>query len=131
MARSSLVCSIWQRYDFIPNIWCYQPEKSADPVTVIENNKAAKALEELGGELETDDGRYYFFEYRNAGTEQVYKGGHTDVNGITYAEKPVIFVDEPYAANAVALLKMAGFIVSRKHKYSGSKYLSCYDVTLT
>ena len=31
MARSSLVCSIWQRYDFIPNIWCYQPEKSADP----------------------------------------------------------------------------------------------------
>ena len=31
MARSSLVCSIWQRYDFIPNIRCYQPEKSADP----------------------------------------------------------------------------------------------------
>ena len=32
MARSSLVCSIWQRYDFIPNIRCYQPEKSADPI---------------------------------------------------------------------------------------------------
>ena len=32
MARSSLVCSIWQRYDFIPNIRCYQPEKSADPL---------------------------------------------------------------------------------------------------
>lgn len=110
--------------------WHVYYERSTG-VTVIENNKAAKALEELGGEFETDDGRYYFFEYRNAGTEQVYKGGHTDVNGITYAKKPVIFVDEPYAANAVALLKMAGFIVSRKHKYSGSKYLSCYDVTLT
>ena len=32
MARSSLVCSIWQRYNFIPNIRCYQPEKSADPL---------------------------------------------------------------------------------------------------
>ena len=35
MARSSLVCSIWQRYDFIPNIRCYQPEKSADPKEAI------------------------------------------------------------------------------------------------
>nr|DAE09178.1 MAG TPA: hypothetical protein [Siphoviridae sp. ctZro7] len=33
-----------------------------------------------------------------------------------YACSPYIIVDEPYVTNAVALLKMAGFIVSRKHK---------------
>lgn len=33
-----------------------------------------------------------------------------------YATFPYIMVDEPYVTNAVALLKMAGFVVSRKHK---------------
>lgn len=33
-----------------------------------------------------------------------------------YVIFPYIIVDEPYVTNAVALLKMAGFIVSRKHK---------------
>ena len=56
MARSSLVCSIWQRYDFIPNIRCYQPEKSADPlfpkeviINMIYNatKKTRKALNKL------------------------------------------------------------------------------------
>ena len=41
MARSSLVCSIWQRYNFIPNIRCYQPEKSADPVFQAESVSSA------------------------------------------------------------------------------------------
>lgn len=34
-----------------------------------------------------------------------------------YVCSPYIIVDEPYVTNAVALLKMAGFIVSRKHKW--------------
>lgn len=34
-----------------------------------------------------------------------------------YVCSPYIIVDEPYVTNAVALLKMTGFIVSRKHKW--------------
>lgn len=34
-----------------------------------------------------------------------------------YVCSPYIIVDEPYVTNAVALLKIAGFIVSRKHKW--------------
>ena len=45
MARSSLVCSIWQRYNFIPNIRCYQPGKSADPHIVKAENEAKYWLE--------------------------------------------------------------------------------------
>lgn len=111
------------------NYYAYSYHSNAD-ITVIEDNEAAKELENLGGVYEIENGGYFFFEYRNTGIQRVYKGGHTDANGITYAEDPVVFVDEPYAANAVALLKMAGFIVSRKHKWNRNKYLSCYDVTL-
>ena len=50
-----------------------------------------------------------------------------DVNGGKYILRPIIVVDEPYATNAVALLKMAGFIVSRKHKWRG---YPAYTVTL-
>lgn len=99
-------------------------------ITVIEDDKIAKALEEYGGFYESEDKSCLFFEYRNVGIEKVYKGGHRDANDYSYAEYPVVFVDEPYAANAVALLKMAGFIVNRKHKWRVNKYLSCYDVTL-
>lgn len=99
-------------------------------VKVIESDRMAERLEEIGGFVESEDGQFLFFEYRNAGMQQIDKGGHTDANGNTYARYPVVFVDEPYAANAVALLKMAGFIVSRKHKWRENKYLSCYDVTL-
>jgi hypothetical protein len=40
---------------------------------------------------------------------------------------PFFVVDEPYLTNAVALLKMAGFIVGRKHAWKGTSY---YEVTL-
>lgn len=40
---------------------------------------------------------------------------------------PFIIVDEPYMTNAIALLKMAGFIVGRKYKW---RDVPCYDVTL-
>lgn len=50
-----------------------------------------------------------------------------DVNGGKYILQPIVVVDEPYATNAVALLKMAGFIVSRRHKWRG---ISAYTVTL-
>lgn len=43
-----------------------------------------------------------------------------------YVCSPYIIVDEPYVTNAVALLKMAGFIVSRKHKW-----LKHYAYTVT
>ena len=51
MARSSLVCSIWQRYDFIPNIRCYQPEKSADPkyYSQYHNHELFEIQESLSG----------------------------------------------------------------------------------
>lgn len=102
----------------------------SDEITVIEGDKAVKKIEELGGLGKTDDDQYFFLEYRNVGIGKVYKGGHSDANGNSYAKHPIVFVDEPYAANAVALLKMAGFIVNRKHKWRVNKYLSCYDVTL-
>lgn len=50
-----------------------------------------------------------------------------DVKGNKYILQPLVVVDEPYATNAVALLKMAGFIVSRKHKWRGCP---AYTVTL-
>lgn len=99
-------------------------------VKVVESDRISGLLEELGGFCETKDEQYFFFEYRNAGMQQVNKGGHTDSNGERYVKYPVVFIDEPYAANAVALLKMAGFIVSRKRKWCENKYLSCYNVTL-
>jgi len=40
---------------------------------------------------------------------------------------PYILVDEPYVTNAVALLKMLGFVVSRKRRAFG---VPCYTVTL-
>lgn len=49
--------------------------------------------------------------------------GYTDEIGFPY-----ILVDEPYTTNAVGLLKLCGFIVSRKHKVFG---IPCYTVTLT
>lgn len=49
--------------------------------------------------------------------------GYTDEIGIPY-----IIVDEPYITNAVGLLKLCGFIVSRKHKTFG---IPSYTVTLT
>lgn len=48
--------------------------------------------------------------------------GYTDEIGFPY-----ILVDEPYATNAVGLLKLCGFIVSRKHRTFG---VPSYDVTL-
>lgn len=48
--------------------------------------------------------------------------GYTDVIGLPY-----ILVDEPYVANALGLLKMLGFIVSRKRKTFG---LPSYTVTI-
>lgn len=50
-----------------------------------------------------------------------------DINGGKHILQPIVVVDEPYATNAVALLKMAGFIVSRKHKWRGDP---AYTVTL-
>lgn len=40
---------------------------------------------------------------------------------------PSIVIDEPYVTNAIGLLKMLGFIVSRKHKW---RHYSAYTVTL-
>lgn len=40
---------------------------------------------------------------------------------------PFFIVDEPYLTNAVALLKMAGFIVGRKRRAGG---VPTYDITL-
>lgn len=51
----------------------------------------------------------------------------TDVDGGKYIYHPAIFVDEPYATNAVGLLKMAGFIVSRKYNWKG---FSAHTITL-
>lgn len=47
-----------------------------------------------------------------------------------YCNFPFFVVDEPYVTNAVALLKMAGFIVSRKHKHKRLRGLDSYTVTL-
>jgi hypothetical protein len=47
-----------------------------------------------------------------------------------YCTFPFFVVDEPYVTNAVALLKMAGFIVSRKHKHKRLRWLDSYTVTL-
>lgn len=50
------------------------------------------------------------------------KLGYTDCIG-----SPYILIDEPYVANALGLLKMLGFIVSRKRKTFG---LPSYTVTI-
>lgn len=41
---------------------------------------------------------------------------------------PFILVDEPYTANAVGLLKMMGYVVSRPRKWNG---VPCREITLT
>lgn len=48
--------------------------------------------------------------------------GYTDEIGFPY-----VLVDEPYVANALGLLKMLGFIVSRKHRTFG---IPAYTVTI-
>ena len=55
MARSSLVCSIWQRYDFIPNIRCYQPEKSADPLFGRDRTVIMRHIRNIFKEGELDE----------------------------------------------------------------------------
>ena len=44
-----------------------------------------------------------------------------------YAYFPIIFINEVYMENAVALLKMLGFIVGRLHKWKSFK---CRNITL-
>ena len=52
---------------------------------------------------------------------------HDVIGGAGSSDSPFIIIDEPYATNAIGLLKMLGFIVSRKHRW---RNLSSYTVTL-
>lgn len=53
-----------------------------------------------------------------------------DIHNLPFFTAPYIMVDEPYASNAVALLKMCDFIVSRKHRLFNSKPFKGYTVTI-
>lgn len=56
-----------------------------------------------------------------------------DVIGVGSSGSPFIVIDEPYATNAIGLLKMLGFIVSRKRKswFDRYKRLPHYAYTVT
>lgn len=56
-----------------------------------------------------------------------------DVIGAGSSDSPFIIIDEPYATNAIGLLKMLGFIVSRKRKswFDRYKRLPHYAYTVT
>lgn len=57
-----------------------------------------------------------------------------DIINLDSAGSPFIVIDEPYATNAIGLLKMLGFIVSRKYKTWFGQYKQlphhAYTVTL-
>lgn len=57
-----------------------------------------------------------------------------DVIDADSSDSPFIIIDEPYATNAIGLLKMLGFIVSRKYKTWFGQYKQlphhAYTVTL-
>lgn len=57
-----------------------------------------------------------------------------DAIGTDSSDTPFIIIDEPYATNAIGLLKMLGFIVSRKRKSWFGRYKQlphhAYTVTL-
>lgn len=59
---------------------------------------------------------------------------HDVVGGSGSTDSPFIIIDEPYATNAIGLLKMLGFIVSRKRKSWFGRYKEApyhfYTVTL-
>ena len=56
-----------------------------------------------------------------------------DVIDADSSDSPFIIIDEPYATNAIGLLKMLGFIVSRKRKswFGRYKYLKHHAYTVT
>ena len=59
---------------------------------------------------------------------------HDVVGGSGSTDSPFIIIDEPYATNAIGLLKMLGFIVSRKRNSWFGRYKEAlyhfYTVTL-
>lgn len=72
--------------------------------------------------------------YEQITNEYPYPKFIKDVIGADSSDSPFIVIDEPYATNAIGLLKMLGFIVSRKYKTWFGQYKQlphhAYTVTL-
>lgn len=118
MAERVVICA--------PNMYEYYRGKGAE---IVHDEHLANQVKDEVLEIDIADGDKMFLmpAYRCPGMEKHILGDWRDTEKRYYLRYPIVVVDEPYATNAVALLKMAGFIVSRKHRW---RNLPSYTVTL-